>query len=159
MDMHALTLITNTQARFAPVVIRLVLGIVMFPHGAQHLFGWYGGSGFQQTLAFFSGAMGLPAFLGALIVFAEFFGAVALIVGAFSRIAALAIGVVMLGAVWMVHAPNGFFMNWIGTQPGEGFEYHLLVLGLVTAILIAGSGALSIDRVIASRLGRSISTN
>ena len=157
--MQALSTITKTPARFAPVVIRLALGIVIFPHGAQKLLGWFGGPGLGPTLAFFSETMGLPPALGVLIIGAEFFGGLALILGAFSRVAAVGIGAIMLGAVFTVHASNGFFMNWIGTQPGEGFEYHLLALGLATATLIAGSGSLSIDRVIARRLGRSISTN
>ena len=157
--MQALSIITKTPARFAPVVIRLALGIVIFPHGAQKLLGWFGGPGLGPTLAFFSETMGLPPALGVLIIGAEFFGGLALILGAFSRVAAVGIGAIMLGAVFTVHASNGFFMNWIGTQPGEGFEYHLLALGLATATLIAGSGSLSIDRVIARRLGRSISTN
>ncbi len=152
--MQALSIITKTPARFAPVVIRLALGIVILPHGAQKLLGWFGGPGLEPTLAFFSETMGLPPALGVLIIGAEFFGGLALILGAFSRVAAVGIGAIMLGAVFTVHASNGFFMNWIGTQPGEGFEYHLLALGLATATLIAGSGSLSIDRVIARRLGR-----
>ncbi len=152
--MQALSIITKTPARFAPVVIRLALGIVIFPHGAQKLLGWFGGPGLGPTLAFFSETMGLPPALGVLIIGAELFGGLALILGAFSRVAAVGLGAIMLGAVFTVHASNGFFMNWIGTQPGEGFEYHLLALGLATATLIAGSGSLSIDRVIARRLGR-----
>ena len=100
----------------------------------------------------FSHSLGLPPARGVLIVSAEFLGGLALILGAFSRVAAIGITAIMLGAVLTVHAPNGFFMNWYGAQQGEGFEYHLLALGLAAATLIAGSGAFSIDRLIARRL-------
>ena len=136
----------------------MALGAVIFPHGAQKLLGWFGGAGLEPTLAFFSDALGIPAALGVLIVLAEFFGGLALIVGAFSRVAAGAIGTIMVGAVLMVHAQNGFFMNWFGAQQGEGFEYHLLALGLAAAVVVAGSGALSLDRVMAQRLDRTHST-
>lgn len=156
--MQAISLITNTPARYAPVFARLALGIVIFPHGAQKLLGWFGGPGLEPTLAFFSQSLGLPPALGVLVVGAEFLGGLALILGAFSRVAAIGIAAIMLGAVLTVHAPNGFFMNWYGAQQGEGFEYHLLALGLAAATLIAGSGAFSIDRVIARRFLSSTSS-
>ncbi len=142
----------HTDADPVGLALRLTLGVVMFPHGAQKLLGWFGGPGLQATLDFFSQALGIPAPIALLVVFVEFFGAIALILGVFSRVAALAIGVEMLVAILMVHLPNGFFMNWFGNQAGEGFEYHLLALGLAVAILLKGSGVFSLDRKLEERL-------
>jgi putative oxidoreductase len=133
------------------LLARLALGIVIFPHGAQKVLGWFGGHGFAGTMTFFTGTMGLPYLVALLVVLAEFLGSLGLIAGALTRIAALGIGSVMLGAILMVHLPNGFFMNWGGTQAGEGFEYHLLAIGLVLILLLRGGGALSIDRIIAGK--------
>jgi len=144
--------LTMTEGDWGTAVARLALGIVMFPHGAQKLLGWFGGHGFAGTMGFFTGGMGLPAPLAALIIFIEFFGSLALIVGALSRPAALGIAAIMIGAVATVHGKFGFFMNWYGTAPGEGFEYHLLALGLAALVLVRGAGALSLDRAVAARL-------
>lgn len=132
----------------AVFLARIALGIVFFPHGAQKMLGWFGGSGFSGTLDAFSG-MGMPVAITVLVILGEFLGSLGLLVGLLSRIAAAGIGVIMLGAVFMVHAQNGFFMNWFGNQQGEGFEYHLLALGLVLVVLIKGSGAFSVDRALA----------
>ncbi len=127
------------------LIVRLTLGIVMFPHGAQKLLGWFGGGGFAATLQGMT-SMGLPAAVVFLVILAEFFGALSLITGFLGRVGAFGILCVMLGAIFMVHLQNGFFMNWMGNQKGEGFEYHLLVVGMALAILVKGSGAFSIDR-------------
>jgi putative oxidoreductase len=144
---HALV---ATRAGVAGTVLRVTLGAIMFPHGAQKLLGWFGGYGLQGTMGFMTGHIGLPAPLAALVIIAEFFGSLALIFGAFSRAAAVGIISVMIGAIVTTHLPNGFFMNWTGQQAGEGFEYHLLVIGMALAIVIGGSGRYSLDR----RLGR-----
>jgi len=128
-------------------LLRLVLGVVFFAHGAQKLLGWFGGYGFQGTMGFFE-HMGMPAPVAFLIICTEFFGGLGLIVGLLTRIAALGIGVEMIGAIFMVHLPNGFFMNWYGNQKGEGFEYHLLVIGMAAALLLRGAGAFSADRAL-----------
>ena len=127
------------------LIVRLALGLVMFPHGAQKLLGWFGGAGFAGTLQGMT-KMGLPAAVVLLVILAEFFGSISLITGFLGRIGAFGILCVMLGAVFMVHLPNGFFMNWMGNQKGEGYEYHLLAIGMALAILVKGSGAFSIDR-------------
>ena len=127
------------------LIVRLALGLVMFPHGAQKLLGWFGGAGFAGTLQGMT-KMGLPAAVVLLVILAEFFGSISLITGFLGRIGAFGILCVMLGALFMVHLPNGFFMNWYGNQKGEGFEYHLLAIGMALAILVKGSGAFSIDR-------------
>jgi putative oxidoreductase len=128
-------------------ILRLVLGVVFFAHGAQKMLGWFGGYGFHGTMGFFE-HVGFPAPVAFLIICTEFFGGLGLIVGLLTRIPALGIGVEMIGAVLMVHLPNGFFMNWYGNQKGEGFEYHLLVIAIAAVLLIRGGGAFSADRAL-----------
>ncbi len=132
---------------------RLALGLVIFPHGAQKLLGWFGGGGFGGTMGFFTETLGIPAALALLVIAFEFFGSLALIVGALARPAAAAIGGIMMVAALMVHLPNGFFMNWTGAQGGEGFEYHILAAALALVVTIGGAGALSVDRSLAQSLG------
>ena len=132
-------------------IMRLVLGVTFFMHGAQKMLGWFGGYGFQGTMGFFTQQMGIPAPLAFLAICAEFFGGLGLILGLLSRIAALGITVNMLFAIAKVHSGNGFFMNWSGQQKGEGFEYHLLAIALAVVVMIKGSGAFSIDRAIEGR--------
>jgi putative oxidoreductase len=130
--------------------MRLVLGVVFFAHGAQKMLGWFGGFGFSGTMGFFTGTMHIPAPLAFLAIAAEFFGGLGLILGFFTRIAAFSIAVNMAVAIATVHHAFGFFMNWAGTQKGEGFEYHLLVLAMTTFLMIRGAGAFSIDHALAS---------
>jgi len=132
-------------------MLRLVLGIVFFAHGAQKMLGWFGGPGFSGTMQFFN-QMGVPSLLAFLAIAAEFFGSLALLVGFLGRVAALGIVVNMLVAVGSVHLPHGFFMNWTGTQQGEGFEYHLLAIAIGLAVLIKGSGAMSVDRALTQKM-------
>jgi len=132
-------------------MLRLVLGIVFFAHGAQKMLGWFGRPGFSATMQLF-GQMGVPSLLAFLAIAAEFFGGVGLLLGFLGRIAALGIIINMLVAIAAVHLPNGFFMNWTGTQQGEGFEYHLLAIAIGLAVFIKGSGALSVDRALTLRL-------
>ena len=131
------------------LIVRLALGIVMFPHGAQKLLGWFGGGGYAATMAGMSKM--LPAAIVFLVIFCEFFGALSLITGLLGRLGALGILCVMVGAVLTVHLPNGFFMNWGGNQKGEGFEYHLLAIGIALAVIIRGSGRFSIDRALSDK--------
>lgn len=132
----------------AAIFMRLALGLVMFPHGAQKVLGLFGGYGANATIQFFS-KMGMPPWLTVLVMAAEFGGSILLILGFLTRIAAFGIACVMAGAWITVHAKVGFFMNWAGTQKGEGFEYHILALGLAVALMITGGGALSVDGAIA----------
>lgn len=134
----------STTNDVALTFLRLVLGVVFFAHGAQKLLGWFGGYGFHGTIGFF-GHVGIPAPVALLIICTEFFGGLGLIVGLLTRIAALGIGVEMIGAIFLVHLPNGFFMNWYGTQKGEGFEYHLLAIAIAGALLLRGAGKFSVD--------------
>jgi putative oxidoreductase len=137
-----------TDGTFIPLLLRLTLAVVMFPHGAQKTLGWFGGHGLRGTLAFF-GKQGIPMPLALLAVAAEFLGSLGLAVGLLTRVAAFGIACVMLVAIASVHAKVGFFMNWNGTQKGEGFEYHLLALGIAIALIIGGAGRWSLDALIA----------
>ncbi len=134
------------------LILRWALALVMFPHGAQKLLGWWGGYGLNGTLDFFVQSMGLPLGLAWLVVLIEFFAPLALALGLLTRPAALGIGAIMVGAVATVHWPHGFFMNWAGNQAGEGFEYHLLVLAIAAALVWTGGGKYSLDRRWATEL-------
>ena len=137
--------LTATSNDLSPLLLRFVLGLVMFPHGAQKALGWFGGGGWNGTMGFFTGQLGVPAVVAALVILGEFLGALGLITGTLTRVAAFGIAVIQLGAVFMAHAPHGFFMNWYGTQKGEGYEYALLAIAMSVSLLITGAGALSID--------------
>lgn len=143
--------VLSTTAGPSSTVARLVLAMVMFPHGAQKLLGWFGGYGFAGTLGFLTEKMGLPKPLAASVILIEFAAPLLLVAGLGTRFAALGIGAIMIGAIATVHASQGFFMNWSGTQTGEGFEYHLLALGLVAVLLVQGGGRVSIDRWLGAR--------
>jgi len=134
-------------------IIRLLLGLVFFAHGAQKMLGWFGGYGFSGTLSAFS-TSGMPTPLALFVILTEVFGSVALIFGAFARVASGAIALLMVGAIVMVHAHFGFYMNWFGQQKGEGFEYHLLAIGLAIAVLIRGAGSFSIDGLLSKSRAR-----
>ncbi len=127
--------------------LRVVLGVVFFAHGAQRMLGWFGGDGFHNTMGAYA-HMGIPAPVALLIICAQFLGGLGLIVGFFTRIASLGVASLMIGAIFMVHLQNGFFMNWMGTQKGEGIEYHLLALAMAAALLLRGAGAFSLDRAL-----------
>ena len=131
--------------------LRVVLGLVIFPHGMQKLLGWFGGYGFKGTMGYLTGQAKLPWLVALLVILGEAFGSLGLIVGLLTPIAALGIGAIMLGAAWTVHRRNGFFMNWSGQQKGEGYEFHVLAAGIALVLVIYGGGALSLDSVLFSR--------
>ena len=139
-----------TDRTIVLTVLRLALGLVILPHGLQKTVGAFGGHGYGGTMGFFA-SIGIPAFLGFLAIAAESAGAAALVAGFTTRIAAFGILVTMTVAAFM-HTSNGFFMNWSGTQKGEGFEYHILAGAIALALMIAGGGRGSIDRLIARKL-------
>jgi putative oxidoreductase len=141
----------RTPADGAALAARLALALILMPHGAQHALGWLGGYGFAGTLGWMTGTLGFPAPLAALAIVTELVAPVALLVGVGGRLAAAGIVGLMLGAI-STHFANGFFMNWFGTLPAgrEGFEYHLLVIALALVVIVRGSGALSLDRVLAA---------
>jgi putative oxidoreductase len=133
-------------------LLRLLMGVVFFMHGAQKMLGWFGGYGFSGTMGFFTNMMHIPAVFGFLAICAEFLGGMGLIVGALTRIAAFGIATNMVVAILMVHSHFGFFMNWTGQQKGEGFEYHLLAIAIAVVLMARGGGALSVDRGVSSRV-------
>ena len=146
-----LSRIIRTDDDRAALVARLVLALVIFPHGAQKALGWFGGFGAAGTVGFM-GTMGIPAALAWLAIAAEFLGSIALVIGFLGRVAAFGIMVNMIVATLTVHLPNGFFMNWTGQQRGEGFEFFLLAIGLALVVIMKGSGTLSADRALTRRL-------
>jgi len=145
----------STNADLGALAGRVMLGALMIPHGFQHALGLFGGYGFSGTLGWMTKTLGFPAPLAALAIATELVAPFALIAGVGGRLAALGIAGIMAGAI-STHAPNGFFMNWFGALPSgtEGFEYHLLAIGLTAVVALNGSGALSIDRWLSNRLRR-----
>jgi putative oxidoreductase len=146
--MKALNLPFKTDHDVANLLLRLVLGVVFFPHGAQMALGWFGGYGFSGTMGFFTGTLHIPAPFAFLAIAAQFAGSIALILGLFTRVAALGIAVNMVVAVAMVHAQYGWFMNWFGNQKGEGFEYHLLAIAIAIVLIARGGGKWAADTAI-----------
>lgn len=138
--------LTRTNASDYPaLIIRLTLGVTMLPHGLQKTLGSFGGYGFQGTLGFFTETLGIPFVVAILVIAAESLGALSIALGFLTRFCAASLVLVMIGAITMAHWDNGFFMNWTGQQAGEGFEYHLLVIGLSLALIVSGGGAYSLD--------------
>ena len=143
-----LTKVIATKDTFSLLLLRITLGLVIFPHGAQKLFGWFGGHGFSGTMQYFTENMGIPYIFALLAIIAESFGALGLLVGLGTRIAALGVGATIGVAAFMGHVQHGFFMNWFDNQVGEGFEYHLLVVGMSLALICSGGGKWSLDRLL-----------
>jgi putative oxidoreductase len=142
--------LTATDSDIATTILRLALGVIFFAHGAQKMLGWFGGYGFSGTMGFFTGVLHIPAIFAFLAIAAEFFGGLGLIFGLFTRVAAFGPLCNMIVAVAMVHSHFGFWMNWTGTQKGEGFEYHLLLIAASAFLMIRGAGAASVDRLLSS---------
>ncbi len=144
-------ILKTDRGDWGALIARVFLGVVILPHGLQKLLGLFGGYGFSATVEYFS-SIGIPGLIGVLIVMGESFGALFLILGLLSRISAAGIALIMLGAIVMIHSQFGFFMNWFGAQSGEGFEYHLLALGLSLVVLVRGGGKWALDSEITSKL-------
>ena len=136
-----------TGDSFAPLFLRVALGVMMFPHGAQKLLGWFGGYGFNGTMGYFTGTVGTPWVVGLLVILGEFFGSLMLLAGVGTRFAAASLVVIMLGAAWQLRG-NGFFMNWFGNQKGEGLEFFLLTVGMGLALVALGGGKWSLDALL-----------
>lgn len=145
-------LLFDTRESWGMAFLRVILGVVFFAHGAQKVLGIFGGPGLSGAIAALHGQLGLPLLLALTVIALEFLGGIALIAGFLTRLIALGLGIEMIVAVALIHHNYGFFMNWWGTQKGEGFEYHLLVIGMCLALLFEGAGAISLDRTIAERL-------
>lgn len=139
------TRLLQTGNQWTPLIIRSVLGTVVFAHGAQKLFGWFGGYGFSGTMSYFTDTVGLPWIVAFLIIMLESVGALLLIAGFATRLFAAAFTLLAIGIVLVVHLPNGFFMNWFGNQPGEGIEYFLFWIAMSLTLLLNGGGKWSLD--------------
>jgi putative oxidoreductase len=150
----------STNSDHGALIGRVTLGALLVPHGFQHALGLFGGYGFSGTLGWMTGTLGFPAPLAAVAIVTELVAPFALIFGLGGRVAALGTIGLMIGAA-STHVPNGFFMNWFGALPtgAEGFEYHLMVIGLAGVIAANGSGALSIDRFLTNRFTRANSAD
>ena len=143
---------STDEQSWSLLVSRIALGAVLLPHGMQKALGLFGGYGFTGTVGFFQ-SMGMPYIIGVLVILAEFAGSIGVILGLGTRFMALSILMTMTGAMVMGgHIQNGFFMNWFGMQKGEGIEYFILIIGLALALVISGSGKLSVDNVISKKL-------
>ena len=143
----------KTNDALAPFILRVLLAAVMFPHGAQKVLGWFGGYGFSGTMKFFTETAHIPAPFAFLAILAEFGGSIALFFGLLTRLSAFGIGTTIAVAALMMHAKNGFFMNWNGTVPPvEGFEYHILVVAIALALMLQGGGKLALDSLICRKL-------
>ncbi|RHX86407.1 DoxX family protein [Leptospira stimsonii] len=140
----------QTESSWILTFVRIALGLVMLPHGLQKLFGWFGGFGLSATMSFFQ-SQGIPSVIAFLVILAESFGALGLILGFATKFSAFGIALTMIGAAIFVR-DNGFFMNWFNTQAGEGFEYHILAIAMAFALLIGGGGALSLDALISEKI-------
>ncbi|EKO34042.1 DoxX family protein [Leptospira santarosai str. ST188] len=140
----------KTDSDLGSLILRVVAGVVMFPHGAQKLLGWFGGFGFTGTMGYFVG-LGIPSPIAFLIIIGESLGALGLIFGFLTRLSAFGIGIIMVAAA-IIHAPYGFFMNWFANQQGEGYEFHLLYIAISVVLIIKGAGKASVDSLIAEKL-------
>ena len=126
---------------------RLGMAIALWPHGAQKVLGWWDGKGLEGAIRSFEG-QGIAPWLGILVIFFEFMGPIGLILGFLTRFFALGIGVTLITCAFMLHLKHGFFMDWANTKTGEGVEYHVLVLGLILALIVKGGGLYSIDGIL-----------
>ena len=141
----------HTHDTWSLTIVRAMLGLVIWPHGAQKLLAWFGGHGPAGFVGAFEKITGLPGFLAWLVIIIEFVGAICLIIGFWTRFWAFSVLCLFIGIILIVHLPYGFFMNWGGNQAGEGFEFHLLVIGMAWALVVGGAGRLSVDSTMLER--------
>jgi putative oxidoreductase len=136
----------HSAADYASLVLRIFLAAVLWPHGAQKLLGWFDGLGFSNSMSYFTGTVGLPWFLGLIVIIIEFFGPIAVLAGWATRVWSLLIAVVMTGVIVSVMHEH-FFMNWFGTNKTEGAEFFLLAIGIATSLVVLGSGRISLEEI------------
>jgi putative oxidoreductase len=144
--------ILQTEDDAALLILRVLLGLVFFPHGMSKLTTMFGGYGFEGTMGFFTGKLSIPSVFAFLAIIAEGAGWLGLVTGLLTRVAAFGIAVNMVVAIYLLHWQNGFFMNWFGNQKGEGYEYHILVIAIAIALIIRGGGKWSVDRIVAEKV-------
>jgi putative oxidoreductase len=139
-------LLFNTNNDYTGFISRLTIGLILFPHGAQKVFGWFGGPGFTNVMNYFTQTANLPRIIAFLVIVIEFVGSLCMILGFATRLWSIAIIILFTGIIFKAHVANGFFMNWFGNQSGEGYEYHLLIIGLALIVLLNGGGKYSLDK-------------
>ncbi len=149
--MKQLSLFYRTKPHLSGLVLRLTLGSVLLPHGCQLLLGWFGGYGFTASMNYFVQTEGLPWLVAFAVILLQFFGSIAILLGIGGRFFGLAMTGLFAGMIVTSHWSHGLFMNWSGTQAGEGFEYHLLAIGLSLVLMIKGSGAWSVDALLSKK--------
>ena len=150
--------IFETDNAWSPLILRSMLAIVVFPHGAQKLFGWFGGFGFSGTMSYFTETVGLPWLVGFLVIMLESIGAIALLAGLATRILAISYTLVAVGIIFSASIHHGFFMNWFGNQQGEGYEYFLLWIAISVSLIGLGGGRYAVDRILVSN-GHTLKNN
>ena len=134
------------QLSVALFFLRIILGVVFFAHGAQKVLGWFGGYGLTGTVGYLKSVVPAPlAYLGP---FVEFVGGIALLVGAFTKFAALGIFIMMVVATFKVHLPSGFFLSGKGDGKGQGYEFTLTLAVISLVLFLLGGGLYSIDHLI-----------
>ncbi|WP_395763153.1 DoxX family protein [Elizabethkingia anophelis] len=146
--------IIKTEHSFGPLILRIAYAIVMFPHGAQKLLGWWGGFGYTGTMKYFTTEGGLSPLTAFLVIFLEFFGTLLIFSGILTRVISLASIFLFIGMIIAVHLPFGFFMDWHSIQGGEGYEYHILAIGILLSLLVSGAGKFSVDKLLNSKCNR-----
>lgn len=146
-------MVFSTGGQWSPLFLRLFLAIVLFPHGAQKMLGWFGGYGFTGTMNYFTETAGLPRLVGLLVILIEFVGPIAIVLGLATRLWSAAMFFLAVGIIITSHSDH-FFMNWFGNQPAEGMEYFLLMLGMTTSLVISGAGRYSVDHLLSRRQSR-----
>jgi putative oxidoreductase len=144
--------ILKTDAHFSGPALRLSLGMVLLAHGCQLLLGWFGGYGFDATMQYLMENNGLPWLVSFMVIALQFFGALAILAGVATRLFSFAVLILFIGMIVTSHLDYGFFMNWYGTQKGEGYEYHILVLGMAAGLAFSGAGAYSFDRYLTLKM-------
>jgi putative oxidoreductase len=144
-----LPMLLTTHSAWPLLIVRVFLGVIFFAHGAQKVFGLFGGPGLKGTIGYFQNSLGVPPTLAVLAALTECFGGLAVFVGLMTRLAALGLIAVMVVAIAKVHWRNGFFLN-MSLQPGKGhgFEFNFALIGMALALLVGGGGAKSLDRLI-----------
>jgi putative oxidoreductase len=139
--------VLGTDAGWGATALRIPVGIIFAAHGAQKLFGWFGGYGLEGTGQWMDSIGLAPGYLMALLAgAAEFFGGLALVAGVLVRPAAAALAVAMLVAIFSVHIGHGLFVA------KNGYEYALALLAVAVALVFSGAGRGSVDRVLSQRV-------
>ncbi|HLO83362.1 MAG TPA: DoxX family protein [Chitinophagaceae bacterium] len=146
--MKQLSYFFKTDEHVSGLIARITMAIVILPHALQMIFGWFGGYGFGSTMNYLTQVEQLPWLVGVMVIMLQSVGTLLLLFGFMGRFFAASMIILFIGMIVTSHAHHGFFMNWYGKQEGEGFEYHLLVIGLATTVLLNGSGSFSLDAML-----------